>query len=182
MATAAKPFPNFRSKMIEYFPIFTLFRKAGRPHMANRSMVRPPKRKKRNQTNKTVGKGSLKMKSPLIAVLFALASCTSMPHITRIEAQNNWLVLNLATESNPDCGSIGIGTERITYTIACKRGGKANLARRSVRLDWQAGELSATGAGSSEPLFRIRCSRAQFEQINAWQAAAQTASETHLHL
>ena len=112
------------------------------------------------------------MKLSLIPILLALAGCAPVPHVVRIQAQNGGLVLNLATETNPDCGSISLGEERISYIIACKQGGKANLPRHSVRLDWQAGELAATHADSGKLLFNIRCSRAQFDQINAWQNAA----------
>ena len=78
----------------------------------------------------------------------------------------------LATETHPHCGTISLGAERISYIIACTQGGKANLPRHSVRLNWQAGELAATRADNGIPLFRVRCNRTQFDQIKAWQHAA----------
>ena len=111
------------------------------------------------------------MKPSLIPALLALTSCASAPHIAHIQAQNDWLVLHLATESQRSCGSIHIGAERINYTTACSQGGKANIARQSVRFTWQAGELTASNIRSNTPLFRVQCSQAQFNQITAWQNA-----------
>jgi len=116
------------------------------------------------------------MKRPLIPALLALlTSCaTAPPHIAQIQTQDNWLVLYLATDRQPNCGSIAISADRITYTIACPQGGKANLARDSVRLNWQPNELIATSARNQQTLFRIACSPAQFSQITAWQHATPT--------
>lgn len=114
----------------------------------------------------------MKRKLSLIPVLIALSGCAPTPRIVRIQAQNDDLVLNLATETHPDCGTISLGAERISYIIACTQGGKANLPRHSVRLNWQAGELAATRADNGIPLFRVRCNRTQFDQIKAWQHAA----------
>ena len=111
------------------------------------------------------------MRLPFLSALFALAACAPAPHIVRIQPQNGWLTLNLATANRADCGSINIGAERIVYVIACNQGGKANLPRQSVRLDWQAGELVASHTANRKPLFRVQCSQAQFNQITAWQNA-----------